>query len=233
MSAPRRPGRTCRFPADFVEMLRRSVQLSRNQGAVTPSRRRGVDAGALPAARRRRRADAADARMPGRSSTGRGEAPVTIENPPGLYGSEEGFVALNLLNAGCDACAAGSACDAVAGHRYALRLRRIARSERIAGGRSRLPAAGLDTHRGVLDGRRLPRRATQGRTRRRRSLVAAGCRRLLFAAPPRADDRTRSPATRGGRRHLRHPSRLCRDRRAAVDPISRARSCRPHRLPDR
>jgi Domain of unknown function (DUF4159) len=32
-------------------------------------------------------------------TTGRGEAPVTIENPPGLYGGEEGVVAHNLLKA--------------------------------------------------------------------------------------------------------------------------------------
>ena len=47
----------------FVEMLRRIVQLSRNQGAVRPTAETGSRvAGALPDDRRKRDADAADAR---------------------------------------------------------------------------------------------------------------------------------------------------------------------------
>lgn len=83
----------------FVEMLRRIVQLSRNQGAVAASA--GGQAGSL-APYRMIAADGAlvpptpDARP---LATGAGDVPVTIENPPGLYGSEEGVLAHNLLKA--------------------------------------------------------------------------------------------------------------------------------------
>ncbi len=83
----------------FVEMLRRIVQLSRNQGAVAANAE--GQAGSL-APYRMIAADGAlvpptpDARpLP----TGAGDVPVTIENPPGLYGTEEGVLAHNLLKA--------------------------------------------------------------------------------------------------------------------------------------
>jgi Domain of unknown function (DUF4159)/Aerotolerance regulator N-terminal len=83
----------------FVEMLRRIVQLSRNQGAVAanaegqvgslaPYRMIAADGMLMP--------PTPDARP---LTTGSGEVPVTIENPPGLYGSEEGVLAHNLLKA--------------------------------------------------------------------------------------------------------------------------------------
>ena len=39
-------------------------------------------------------------RMRGRCRPVRARLPVTIENPPGLYGTEEGVFAHNLLDAG-------------------------------------------------------------------------------------------------------------------------------------
>ncbi|BCH31420.1 RNA-binding protein [Mesorhizobium sp. L-8-10] len=84
----------------FVDMLRRVVQLSRNQGSVTAAS--GEAAVSLPPFRM----IAADGRLVPPTSDAKpllaGPAParVTIENPPGLYGSEEGVVAHNLLGPG-------------------------------------------------------------------------------------------------------------------------------------
>lgn len=83
----------------FVEMLRRVVQLSRNQGAavanaeaaatsLAPYRMIGADGILAP--------PSPDARP---LVPGAGPLPVTLENPPGLYGSEAGVFAHNLLNA--------------------------------------------------------------------------------------------------------------------------------------
>jgi hypothetical protein len=83
----------------FVEMLRRLVQLSRNQGTTSaategpaatlaPYRMISADGGIVP--------PTPDARP---LETGGAPSPVTIENPPGLYGSAEGVVAHNLLPA--------------------------------------------------------------------------------------------------------------------------------------
>ena len=81
----------------FVEMLRRLVQLSRNQGRIDASGE-GV-AGALAPYRM----IAADGQMvppgPEARPLATGQAAVTVENPPGLYGTEEGVVAHNLLPA--------------------------------------------------------------------------------------------------------------------------------------
>ena len=80
----------------FVEMLRRIVQLSRNQGRI--------DAGAdgAPASLPPYRMISAEGTLvpPGpdaRPLIATSEAAVTIENPPGFYGSDEGVVAHNLL----------------------------------------------------------------------------------------------------------------------------------------
>lgn len=83
----------------FVEMLRRIVQLSRNQGAavanaeaaatsLAPYRMISADGALVP--------PTPDARP---LVPGAGRLPVTFENPPGLYGSETGVFAHNLLNA--------------------------------------------------------------------------------------------------------------------------------------
>jgi len=83
----------------FVEMLRRVVQLSRNQGSVAANGQ--TAAASLPPYRMIAVNGTVVPPTPdARPLTGDGEAaPVTIENPPGLYGSEEGVVAHNLLKA--------------------------------------------------------------------------------------------------------------------------------------
>jgi hypothetical protein len=90
---------TLPISGSFVDMLRRVVQMSRNQGAVADNA--NASAAALPPYRMIA-ANAAlvpptpDAKplVPGPN------AKVTIENPPGLYGGEEGVVAHNLLGRG-------------------------------------------------------------------------------------------------------------------------------------
>jgi hypothetical protein len=82
----------------FVEMLRRIVQLSRNQGAIDAAASGGGET--LPPYRM----IAADGTLvpptpEARPLPAAGSAAVTIENPPGLYGTEEGLVAHNLLPA--------------------------------------------------------------------------------------------------------------------------------------
>lgn len=84
----------------FVEMLRRVVQLSRNQGVIDASGRAGAqslapyrmiaaDGALVPPP-----SDAEPLLVGGGASRG-----VTIANPPGLYGTDEGVVAHNLLAA--------------------------------------------------------------------------------------------------------------------------------------
>jgi hypothetical protein len=82
----------------FVEMLRRLVQLSRNQGAIAATE------DGRPVSLPPYRLIAADGALvpPGgdaRPLAGSGAVPVTLENPPGLYGSEDGVRAHNLLAA--------------------------------------------------------------------------------------------------------------------------------------
>lgn len=81
----------------FVEMLRRIVRLSRNQGSIAAN----ADAGGatLPpyrmiAANGQMVPPTPDARP---IAAGGGVKPVTLENPPGLYGGEDGLLAHNLL----------------------------------------------------------------------------------------------------------------------------------------
>ncbi|RVN55620.1 DUF4159 domain-containing protein [Sinorhizobium meliloti] len=82
----------------FVEMLRRSVQLSRGGGIASDGK--AVKAQTLPPYRLLN----ADGVLVAETGNARpldivpGKAPVaTADNPPGLYGSEDGFTALNLL----------------------------------------------------------------------------------------------------------------------------------------
>jgi len=82
----------------FVEMLRRIVQLSRNQGRTDAVN--GTQAVSLPPYR----VIGADGALttPGpeaRPLQAGAPARITVENPPGLYGSQEGVVAVNLLAA--------------------------------------------------------------------------------------------------------------------------------------
>ncbi len=82
----------------FVEMLRRIVQLSRNQGRVEAGAEGGAAGSLAPY-----RMIAADGQLvpPGPEarplSFANGMPAVTIEHPPGFYGTEEGVVAHNLL----------------------------------------------------------------------------------------------------------------------------------------
>ncbi|WP_311032234.1 DUF4159 domain-containing protein [Mesorhizobium koreense] len=84
----------------FVEMLHRIASLSRNQGAITNGAGETAQS-ALPPYRM----VAADGTLGPPSpdarplERGNAAAPVTIENPPGLYGGEDGVVAHNLLDA--------------------------------------------------------------------------------------------------------------------------------------
>ena len=80
----------------FVEMLRRIVQLSRNTGQIETQN--GAAAASLPPYR----LIAADGVLttpgPEAKPLQPGASPkLTVENPPGLYGSDEGVIALNLL----------------------------------------------------------------------------------------------------------------------------------------
>lgn len=81
----------------FVEMLRRIVQFSRNQGRID-SNAETASAGLPPY-----RMVSADGTLTPPGPEARplpaGAAPVTLQNPPGLYGGEEGVVAHNLLGA--------------------------------------------------------------------------------------------------------------------------------------
>jgi hypothetical protein len=85
----------------FVDMLRQTIQLSSGTGsgiaspagaALKPWRIIAADGQVGPAP--------ADAK-PLRIETGKTPS-VTLENPPGLYGSDEGAIALNLLSAGAE-----------------------------------------------------------------------------------------------------------------------------------
>ncbi|KOF21272.1 RNA-binding protein [Ensifer adhaerens] len=82
---------------DFVEMLRRSVQLSRGGGVANEGKAQQQTLAPY-------RLLNADGVLVAETGNARpldvipGKAPVaTAENPPGLYGSEDGFTALNLL----------------------------------------------------------------------------------------------------------------------------------------
>jgi len=86
----------------FVEMLRRIVQLSRNQGRIDA----GSGTGAATLAPFRMISASGQLGPPGPDARpldlSTGQQPVTIENPPGLYGGEEGVVAHNLLPPGTE-----------------------------------------------------------------------------------------------------------------------------------
>ncbi|MGB3501258.1 MAG: DUF4159 domain-containing protein [Mesorhizobium sp.] len=79
----------------FVEMLRRIVQLSRNQGQVEAQA--GQTAVTLPPFRVIGADGVLTTPGPEARPLQAGDTALTIENPPGLYGSEDGVVARNLL----------------------------------------------------------------------------------------------------------------------------------------
>ncbi len=80
----------------FVEMLRRLTQLSSNQGRIDAAN--AGNAPALPPYRMVAADGTLTAPGPDARPLAAGASPsVTLENPPGFYGSEEGMVAHNLL----------------------------------------------------------------------------------------------------------------------------------------
>jgi hypothetical protein len=80
----------------FVEMLRRIAQLSRNQGTIDGQA--GAAAPSLPPYRLIASDGVLTTPGPEAQPLKAGAATkLTIENPPGLYGSEDGVLALNLL----------------------------------------------------------------------------------------------------------------------------------------
>ncbi|WP_377296365.1 DUF4159 domain-containing protein [Rhizobium sp. SGZ-381] len=87
---------------NFVEMLRRLVQTARAGGAQTATR--GSEAGvALPPYRLLTAAGILTAETGAAKpiTVAAGQMPVaSLDHPPGLYGSEDGFTAVNLLPAG-------------------------------------------------------------------------------------------------------------------------------------
>ncbi|MDX3926908.1 MAG: DUF4159 domain-containing protein [Shinella sp.] len=85
---------------DFVEMLRRSVQLARGGGVAANSdaQSQGLPPYRLLTAVGTLSADTGDAR-PLKQATGE-PRPADFDNPPGLYGSEDGYVAHNLFPRG-------------------------------------------------------------------------------------------------------------------------------------
>lgn len=93
---------------NFVEMLRRLVQMARAGGATTAAPGSENAAATLPAYRLL----TADGLLSTETSGVRpitiraGETPsATFDHPPGLYGTEDGFTAVNLLPAGAELAA--------------------------------------------------------------------------------------------------------------------------------
>ena len=78
----------------FVEMLRRIVQLSRNQGGAPSA---GSDAASLPPYRMISTEGRLVPPPPDARPLAGGATAVTLENPPGLYGTDDGVYAHNLL----------------------------------------------------------------------------------------------------------------------------------------
>ncbi|UIJ74037.1 DUF4159 domain-containing protein [Aurantimonas sp. HBX-1] len=86
----------------FVDMLRRIVTLSRASGGTTEGQ---TAADSLPPYRvldGQGRLTGPGAEVQPLEPVAEGAQPVTRQNPPGLYGNEEGYMALNLLTAGAE-----------------------------------------------------------------------------------------------------------------------------------
>lgn len=85
---------------DFVEMLRRSVQLSRGGGVAATGETQGqrLPPYRLLTAVGTLSTDTGEAKPLDPAAAG--SAVATADNPPGLYGSQDGFVAHNLFPAG-------------------------------------------------------------------------------------------------------------------------------------
>ena len=177
----------------FVDMLRRVVQLSRNQGSIAANAE--GSGGTLPpyrmiAANGALVPPTPDARP---IAAGGGVKPVTIENPPGLYGSEDGLVAHNLLAA--DATLAPMArpqfAAPVTEMRYALDESRDLSGPLLV---AALVLMALDTLAVFWMGGRFSRRPSHiAAGRRRRTAVVAACADGALVAATPASRRTASP----------------------------------------
>src|SRR5690606_10566577 len=85
----------------FVEMLRRVVQLSRNQGSVETNQEEN-GGGLAPYRMISATGELVPPPPDARPLPASGAAEVNIDNPPGLYGSEDGVVAHNLFEPGAE-----------------------------------------------------------------------------------------------------------------------------------
>jgi len=171
----------------FVEMLRRIVQLSRNQGiaaeqgaaataTLPPYRMIGADGTLQP--------PGPDARP---LETGKEQGRVTLENPPGLYGTEDGVVAHNLLasDAVLTPIARPATTIPISTERYALDESRDLRGPLLAAALALLFIDGIVMLwlTGLFSRRWIPsRRATASLA------LALGASLLLRPADLRADD---------------------------------------------
>ena len=153
--------------------------------------------------------------MPGRWQTGKGVPPVTVENPPGLYGTEEGVFAHNLLPADAVLTPARPAADLGAGltERYALDESRDLKGPLLA---AALVLMVLDSLAVFWLGGLFappPRRPPRGRSGGDAVPLVAWPRSLLaFAAAASAQDAKPGDAA-GDRGDFHDAARLCRHRR--------------------
>ena len=169
-------------------------------------------------------------------AAGGGALPVTIENPPGLYGTEEGVLRAQPSRARTQRFAPlvrPQIAAPVTEMRYALDESRDLKGPLVA---AALLLMVLDTlavfWMGGLFSRR-PRRAAP-RWQRTAAAIADRARRCSAYRRTRAARRIQSPATpRPSRRSPRPASPMSSPAMPAIDSISRAGLDRPDALPDR
>ncbi|TWG97137.1 putative membrane protein (TIGR02226 family) [Mesorhizobium sp. J18] len=172
----------------FVEMLRRVVQLSRNQGSVETNQEEN-GGGLAPYRMISATGELVPPPPDARPLPASGAAEVNIDNPPGLYGSEDGVVAHNLFDPG-DALAPlqrPEAPVAMAQASYAYDESRDLKGPLMA---AALLLMLLDTLAVLWMGglfTRRPRRATAAATTVI-AIVAAGCVFLLASQPASAQE---------------------------------------------
>ena len=203
-SAPRGDGRVILFhvtpeatwsnlpiSGTFVEMLRRIVQLSRNQGTITanadgpggqlaPYRMISASGTLVPPS------PEAEPINPGQ------ETPVTLSHPPGFYGSEEGVVAHNLLKPGTSlaALARPAAPVAMTETSYAFDSSRPLKGPLMA---AALALLALDTLAVLWLGGLLQRRPGRRRTPEKAATILAAAVLVGLMAPDRAVAQTDEP----------------------------------------
>ena len=168
----------------FVEMLRRLVQLSRNQGAVTAETESA--GGQLAPYRMISATGTLVPPGPEAEPLNAGqETPVTLAHPPGFYGSEEGAVAHNLLNpdATLAALARPAAPVVMSETSYAFDSSRPLKGPLMM---AALALLALDTLAVLWLGGLLQRRPARARTAAKATTVLAAVLVLGLMAPDRA-----------------------------------------------